>query len=246
MDASAPERAPRRGEEIELVVERLARRGGALGHFEGRSVQLLHGVPGSRVRAQVRRRRRGRLEAHVEEVLEPGPHSVPVRCAHFDSCGGCSWQDLAYEQQLVELARLLDEDLEALRVVHGGSLPVAPVRGCAEPWAYRNKMDFTFGARRWIEAHEPEDTTRQRDFALGLHSPGRFDKVLDVGACAIQFARGDAILSSARELALERGLSAYDARDHHGVLRHLVLREGRRTGELLALLVSADEAIEEV
>ena len=245
MESSTSERAPRRGDVLELSVDRLARRGGALGEVEGRGVRLLHAVPGSRVRAEVRRRRRGRVEAHVVEVVDPGPHSREQRCPHFVSCGGCSWQDVAYEQQLVELARMLEEELAPLRAALGEELVIAPVLGCAEPWAYRNKMDFTFGAKRWVEPHEAEDAGN-RDFALGLHSPGRFDKVLDVEQCAIQFARGDAIKNSARRLAKERELEPWDARAHTGVLRHLVLREGRASGELLALLVCADRELEAV
>jgi 23S rRNA (uracil1939-C5)-methyltransferase len=126
--------------------------------------------------------------------------------------------------------------------VLGGEALGSPLFG------YRNKMDFTFGSKRWVEAAlDPEagDETsveRPRDFALGLHAPGRHDKVLDVTTCQIAFASGREVLTAARELALELDLAPWDLLGHTGLLRHLVLREGARTGELLVYLVTSSQA----
>ncbi len=99
-------------------------------------------------------------------------------------------------------------------------------------------MDFTFGARRWIEPHEPEGAPAS--FALGLHAAGRYEKVLDIGSCEIAFREASPIVVSARELAREQRLEAWDVRAWRGLLRHLVLRKGVATGEILALLVTRD------
>jgi 23S rRNA (uracil1939-C5)-methyltransferase len=113
------------------------------------------------------------------------------------------------------------------------------------PWRYRNKMDFTFGARRWIAAGEPAGLSdAARGFALGLHPAHQFAKVLDVKACAITFAQAEPILATARELAIALGLSAWDTRSQSGLLRHLVLRRSWATGEVLANLVTGEEALE--
>jgi 23S rRNA (uracil1939-C5)-methyltransferase len=119
-------------------------------------------------------------------------------------------------------------------------VPVEDVLPSPRQWGYRNKMDFTFGSRRWIEPGEPEDV--DASFAVGLHVAERWQKVLDVRSCALAFEGADAILATARELARERALPPWDVGGHHGLLRHLVLRKAFRTGEILAALVTSEEA----
>ncbi|MEW6073861.1 MAG: 23S rRNA (uracil(1939)-C(5))-methyltransferase RlmD [Planctomycetota bacterium] len=227
---------PRKGEEIDVRLEELDAKGRAVGYAGPHRVRVLNAVPGQRVRARAGGRRRGVTLAVAVQVLDPGPDSVPARCPHVASCGGCSFQELRYARQLEELARLLRRALAPL----GTELPIAPVAGCADPFAYRNKMDFTFSSRRWIEPGEPENAPR--DFAVGLHVAGRHDRVLDIERCAIAFAGADAILATVRRAARARNLVPWDVRAHTGLLRHLVLRRGHATGEVLAQLVTSEEA----
>ena len=226
-------RRPKRDDVLEFTVQSLDARGNAVGEFEEHRVQLRGVAPGARVRARVRKRRRNKVDAILLEVLESGPDQVTPRCAHFGTCGGCSFQHIDYQAQL----RLLGETLGEL-LVPLGSPEVQPVLGAKQPWNYRNKMDFTFGNKRWIEAGEPENAPN--GFALGLHVPGRFDKILSVERCDIAFAEANPILNSARSLALELGLDAWDVREHQGLLRHLVLRKGFRTGEIMVDLVTTE------
>jgi hypothetical protein len=105
-------------------------------------------------------------------------------------------------------------------------------------------MDFSFSTRRWIEPGEPAGASH--GFALGLHPREFYGKVIDIGACSIQFPGADAILASVRRLALAHGLEAWDAKLHTGLLRHLVLRASRATGAILVNLVTAAEAPERI
>lgn len=232
-------RKPRRDDEFECRVTRLGRRGGAFAEWGPYQVELRRGVPGERVRCQVTRRRGERVRARVLEVVEPSPRAVAPVCAHFASCGGCSFQDVAYDLQLEEVhARLLDLFAPLLAL---GEFPVAPVCASGPELGYRNKMDFTFGAKRWVEEGEVGELL-PRDFALGLHAPGRHDKVLDVERCSIAFEEASPILASCRELSRELDLAPWDLAQHTGLLRHLVLRKGFRTGEVLAYLVTSSQA----
>ncbi len=233
------ERKPRRGDLLEVDLEGFDERGQPFGRVDAYTVRVQGGVPGSRVRANVSRRRRDRVEARLEEVLAPGAAAVEPRCRHFGTCGGCSYQSTAYEVQLEELGRMLLRILAPL-----GLDTIEPVRGARDPWHYRNKMDFTFGTRRWIEAGEPAGAPN--GFAVGLHVPGRYDKILDVESCDIAFAEATPLLRSVRELARARGLEAWDVRAHAGLLRHLVLRKGVRTSELMVDLVTTEPAPERV
>jgi 23S rRNA (uracil1939-C5)-methyltransferase len=158
------------------------------------------------------------------------------------TCGGCSFQTYDYAGQLESLRGHLLEKLQEAELL--GEVEVEAVLGMEVPFGYRNKMDFTFGNRRWIEVGEPEGVAA--DFALGLHVPGVYSKVLDVQSCAIHFEGADEILNAARELAREHGLDAWDTRRHVGLLRHLVLRKGVNTGEILVYLVTSVEDAERV
>lgn len=229
---------PKPGQELEVELLELDPTGGVLGRAGSERVWLARGRPGARVLARVLRRRRTHLEAVQLAEVDPGRDAVAPRCALAGECGGCSFQDLAYERQLEHLLAATHAALAPLAAC--GVEPrrlLARIEGAREPYAYRNKMDFTFSSRRWVRAHEPAGV--DADFALGLHIAGRHQKVLDVERCEIQFERGNAILSAARELARAAGLAPWDSRAHTGVLRHLVLREARATGQVLVVLVTA-------
>lgn len=239
MWSGAPEapRMPRRDDTIEFDVRGFDERGNALGAIGAYSVLLrrapLGTLPGARVRARVAKRRRTVVEAHVLEILERSPHEIPARCEHASDCGGCRFQELDYAQQLVELGNLARLRLAVLEPF---GLDLPDPLGAADPWRYRNKMDFTFASRRWLES---DDDGRHPEFALGLHAPGRFDKGLDVRACQIQGEVGDRIVEAARRRALELELEPWDLRNHTGFLRHLVVRRGEATGQWLVYLVTS-------
>ncbi|NOT29895.1 MAG: class I SAM-dependent RNA methyltransferase, partial [Planctomycetes bacterium] len=241
MSTSPPQtaRKPARGDLLELELAEIDERGRTLGRFEEFTVAVRGGVLGAHVRARVHKRRRNGIEAGLEEVLRASPFASAARCPHVASCGGCSFQELEYRAQLAAKARLLARILAPLAPER-----IEPVLGCATPWNYRNKMDFTFGNARWIEPGEPENAPN--GFALGLHARGHFQKVLDVRVCEIAFAEAAPILASVRAFARELGLSAWDVRARAGLLRHLVLRKSWHSGAILADLVTTEVAPERI
>jgi len=225
-------RKPRRDDVLEVRLTAFDARGRAVGESDGYRVRLRRGIPGATVRARVLRRRRDQIDALPLETIAASPHAVPARCAHAGICGGCSFQDLAYDAQLAGKHRLVSEALPELRV--------DPVLPAPQIFGYRNKMEFSFGSRRYVEHGEPPNAPAS--FALGLHARDLFSKVIDVRACPIQASVADGILASAREIALELGLSPWDVREHRGLLRHLVVRVARATGEVLVALVTSEDA----
>ena len=233
---SGAARKPRWGDECSVRFERLDERGhsvGAVGDF-----RLLErgGALGALARVRVLSRRRSDLEVRTLEVLEPGPHTVPARCVHHGVCGGCTFQATAYGAQLEFRARALQEVLSAAGVAHGLDEVVAS----PEVWNYRNKMDFTFGTRRWSEVAGADVCPGA--LTLGLFPRGVHSKVLEIRRCEIAFGAAAAIVESTRRLARDLCFDAYDTVAQGGFLRHLLLRRSWADGEILAALVTTAEA----
>lgn len=247
-DPTAPGRKPRHGDVLVGRFESLAPDGDAVGQASCASgeytIRERGGALFSLVRVTVLRRRGSRLDVRTLEVLEPSADAMAARCAHHGVCGGCSFQDLAYPAQLRAKLELAQRVLAA----HGHGCAPESVVGCDVPWSYRNKMDFSFGPRRWLDPARWQDAsaaaTEDGVAALGLHPRGYHSKVLEVDECAIAFPGAAAIVASARAIARESGLDAYDTRIHSGWLRHLVLRHSVAEGSILAVLVTLDESPE--
>jgi 23S rRNA (uracil1939-C5)-methyltransferase len=213
-----------KGQELELRVDSLAYGGNGVARLDGFVVFVRRGLPGDTVRARVTKVKAGYAEAAALEVVEPSPARVDAPCAHFPSCGGCRFQDLAYDAQLAAKATQVHDALERLGGLAGFELeaPVAAV----EQFGYRNKLEYSF-------AQTPGGP------ALGFHRAGRWDEVLPVERCWLTTELGNAVRNAVRDWARAEGLPAYGQATGEGYLRHLVVREGRNTGQVLAVLVTA-------
>jgi 23S rRNA (uracil1939-C5)-methyltransferase len=227
----------RKGAELELTVDSLAYGGRGVARVANFVVFIDGAVPGETVKARIYRKRKGYAEARAVAILASSPQTVTPACDHFQWCGGCRHQQLDYLQQ-VEQKRQQVEDIYR-RLADLPTATVTRVIPAEQIYRYRNKMEFSFSNRRWVLPEEPEGA--QRDFALGLHIPGRYDRILDIHACHLQPERGNNILNVVREVAREHRLKPYDVKTHIGFLRHLVLRYGFRTGQIMVNLVTAYE-----
>jgi 23S rRNA (uracil1939-C5)-methyltransferase len=211
-------------DEVELRVDSLAYGGNGVARLNGFVVFVRSGLPGDVVRARVTKVKRNHAEALATEVVEPSALRVDAPCEHYPACGGCRFQDLAYEAQLEAKE---SQVADALRRLAGIADPPLEAAVPAEsPFHYRNKMEYSF-------TDTPEGP------APGLHRAGRWDEVLEIERCWLTSDLGNAIRNAVRDWAREEGLSAYDQAEETGYLRHLVIREGRNTGQALVQLVTA-------
>jgi 23S rRNA (uracil1939-C5)-methyltransferase len=218
MSTDAPARKPQRGDELDLRVDALAFGGRGVARLEGYVVFVAGAVPGDRVRAVVTKRKRAYAEAQVTSVVEPSPDRIAPVADH----PGAPWQVLPYERQLeVKHAQVV----EALTRIGKLDADVAPIVPAAEQWRYRNKAEFSFGAA-------PDGRLE-----CGFHPPGRWNEVAPMQECLLVSERADAARRAVLAWARDAGLSAFDRRAHEGLLRNLVIREGRRTGQLQVRLV---------
>jgi 23S rRNA (uracil1939-C5)-methyltransferase len=214
-----------RDQEIELDIESLAYGGNGVARLDGYVVFVRRGLPGDRVRARVTKVKRNHAEALATEVLRPGPQRVEAPCQHYPACGGCRFQDLAYDAQLAQKQSQVRDALERLGGI--ADPPLEEIVPCEpEIFHYRNKMEYSFAPG--------ED-----GLVLGLHRAGRWDEVLDIRKCWLTTDVGNGIRDAVRDWAREEGLAPYSQEDNTGYLRHLVVREGRNTNQALVQLVTA-------
>ena len=230
---------PKRGAEIELDIEKFADRGKSLARIDGGYVVFVKGaVPGDRIRAKVTKRKKSYAEAYLIETLEESDLRTEPRCYYADTCGGCKWQHVQYEAQLAAKQQSVEEAL-----VHQGGfedVEARPTIGSPDVYYYRNKMEFSFSRNRWLTPKEiATGQDFDTDFALGLHVPGNFYKVVDLKECHLQSERSAALVNLVRALAKEQGWTPWDIRNHEGFLRHLVIRTGEHTGEMMVDLVTS-------
>jgi 23S rRNA (uracil1939-C5)-methyltransferase len=216
-----------RDQELELTIDSLAYGGNGVARLDGFVVFVRRGLPGDTVRARVTKVQRRHAEALATEVVAAGPNRVDAPCQHYPACGGCRFQDLAYEAQLEAKAGWVEDSLRRIAGIEPADLALEEIVPAASQFHYRNKMEYSF--------------TQYEDGAtLGLHKAGRWDEVLEIERCWLTSELGNAIRNRMREWAREERLEAYDqaAEKPTGYLRHLVVREGRNTGQAMVQLVT--------
>ena len=227
----------KKGKEIELTIEKFADRGKSLARVDGYVVFVPQVVPGDRVLARIRKKKKSFAEAALVEVLDPSPLRIEPKCRYFGSCGGCKWQHVDYEAQLEAKRQSVKDALE-----HTGGflgIEVRPTHGADDIFHYRNKMEYSFSASRWLTTAEiATGKSFKTDFALGMHVPGRFDRVLDLHECYLPAPISMQIVNGIRQLALKEGWTCWSTSTRSGYLRHLVIRTGKRTGEVMVNLVT--------
>ena len=214
----------RKGEELELRIDSLAFGGSGVARHDGFVVFVRGGVPGDDVRARITKVKRGFAEGIVTELVHSSDSRVAAPCRHFGVCGGCRFQDLAYSVQLAEKERQVRDAL--VRIGRFAEPPLDPIVPAASQFAYRNKLEYSF-------------TSGEDGVDLGFHRAGRWDEVIGIEECLLTTDVGNAIRLAVRGWAREEQLEAYDQENGSGYLRHLVVREGRNTGQALVVLVTA-------
>jgi 23S rRNA (uracil1939-C5)-methyltransferase len=215
---------PRQGEELVLEVDSIAQGGRGVARTNGYVVFVSGGLPGDRVRARLTRAKRSFGEAQALELVAPSPDRIADRCVHAgEPCPGAPWQGLPYERQLEEKTKQVDAALRRLGGLDGFELE--PAEPAVLEWRYRNKLEYSFGER-------------DGRVALGFHRRGSWAEVIELEDCLLASERNNAARNRVRDWAGREGIPAYEKREQRGVLRNLVVREGRRTGQLQTRLVT--------
>ncbi len=246
----------KRGDILEFQIEKYAFEGKGIskvykeGSDEKKSgyVVFVNGsYPGDRVEARITKIKKSFAEAVTVKVLSPSPFRIEARCKYFGICGGCKQQDLNYPVQLSYKHDQVKEIFEKL----GGltDFDMDDIVPSEKIFFYRNKMEFSFADKRWLTKQEIESGEAfNKDFALGLHVPGVYDKVLDIDECFLQSTLSNNILNFTRKFFKEKNTPVYSTITHQGYLRNLVIKQSHRSSGqpgdkkgLMVNLVTADE-----
>jgi len=223
----------------QVLVADYAAEGKSLARVDGKVIFIEGAVPGDVVDIQLGRSKKDWAEGRAIRFHSYSPDRVEPFCSHFGVCGGCQWQMLPYEKQLGYKQRQVRDNLQRIGKLQ---LPeMLPIMGAPATEYYRNKIEYTFGNKRYLRREELNDPaiTGQQDVA-GFHARGLFDKVVNIDTCYLQAEPGNAIRLAARDFARQHQYSFYDIRAHQGFMRTMQIRLCA-TGELMVNMVFGED-----
>ncbi len=218
----------------------IADKGRCVGRTEdGRVVFVEDAVPGDVVDVQVNRKKKGVLFGFTTEIKKYSIERVGAFCQHFELCGGCKWQHLTYAAQLKHKQTVVEDAI--LRI---GKLEVDEMQQilpALEQTYYRNKLEYSFSNKKWLTREQIDSGITNLEDVLGFHKAGAFDKIINIDHCYLQPEPSNAIRNKVQEIALEQGLSFYDARAQEGFMRNMVLRITSIGEVMLTMSVKEDK-----
>ena len=229
----------RKNQLIDVEISDVAYGGKGIVHIEGFAVFVDKAVPGDRVRIAITRKKKNYAEARVVSLLRPSSDRVSAPCPHSGVCGGCKWQFLDYDRQLLYKKQHVAESLAHIALIKDAT--VHPTLASELAFGYRNKVEFTCSDSRWRLPAEMENHDAVRGFALGFHVPGVFHKVLDIEACLLQPDMGNRILGDVRQYIQSSEMPMYCPRTHRGFWRFIMLRHSVAHDHWMVNLITAAE-----
>jgi len=217
-----------------MTIEAVAAEGKALVRVNDMVVFVPFAIPGDVVDIQITKKKHSYAEGEVVRLVKPSPDRIAPFCPHFGVCGGCKWQMLPYELQLRAKQQQV---MDALLRIGKVELPeCTPILGSAKTQKYRNKLEFGFANKRWLTKEQIASGEQfERQESVGYHANGTFDKILPIEECHLMEPINDRLRLAIRDYAYEQGLTFFDAREHTGLLRGMMIRLAN-TGGLMLLI----------
>lgn len=224
-----------------IRIEAVAAEGKALAHVDGAVVFVQFAVPGDVVDIRVTKKKKNYMEGYILRLVSPSKDRLEPFCSHFGTCGGCKWQPLPYSMQLEAKQQQVYDQL--VRIGHLQLPEISPIVPSDRTEYYRNKLEFTFSNRKWLdEGVNPDSLSEKERQGLGFHVGRFFDKVLDISQCHLQKEPSNAIRLFIRQYAMDHDLPFYDIRNHEGFLRNMVIRTTEAGEVMLTVIFSHEDA----
>ena len=228
----------KKGSEVNLTIDSLSYGGKGISRYEGIVIFTNNVLPGQIIKAKIIKKKKSYLEAIPIEIIKESPFKQKEKCNHFYDCGGCKTQDLKYEEQINQKEKQIIEALNHLGRINVQK--IEPIIKSDMIYEYRNKMEFSFSNSRWLISNEKGlKDEKPKDFALGLHPPRRFDKIVDVDNCDIQTKLANKILSLIKKESIENDLEPYDIINHTGFIRNIVIKHPKYSNQVMINIITA-------
>ena len=205
-----------------IAIESYAAEGKCIARHQEKVIFVEGVVPGDKATIFVHRNKKDWAEAKVNQITHFSENRVEPFCSHFEICGGCKWQMLPYHLQLQYKEQQVKDQLRRIGRVEIQEF--LPIKGCEQTSLYRNKLEFTFSNKQYIASKDLHTDLSSDKNVLGFHAPRLFDKVIDIEFCHLQAEPTNAIKNFIRSFSYENNLTFYDIRNHHGLLRNLIIR----------------------
>lgn len=231
----------KKGQITTVRIEKAAFEGRGFGKIDGLSIFVPNTAPGDWAEIQIIKKKSNYAEAKLLSILEPGEVRIEPKCKHAIPCGGCSWQHLPYSVQIESKRQHVEDHVRRI----GGLLetPVLPVIRSENEFAYRNKMEFTFGDRCWLtddQINSGEEFVTEGFFG-GLHAPGRFDRILNLESCYLMKDYAFEMMELTRNLSIEHGIEPYNPVRNTGFMRNIMIRNSYYYDDVMVNLVTNGE-----
>ncbi|HUV49593.1 MAG TPA: 23S rRNA (uracil(1939)-C(5))-methyltransferase RlmD [Anaerolineae bacterium] len=229
----------KKGQTLELRISDIAFGGKGLARVDGMAVFVDGAVPLDLVDALITKKKKSYAEARIVLIKEPSPYRIDPPCMYSNYCGGCKWQFLAYDRQLEFKQGHVIDSIEHIGLIHDPvvhkTIPSSRI------FEYRNKMEFTCSDRKWLLPDEMDKKDIDTGFAIGLHVPGTFSKVLDTKACLLQPKSGNHILEDVRNYIKNSKTPVYSLYSHIGFWRFVMLRHSAAYDQWMVNIITSEE-----
>ncbi|SHJ77168.1 23S rRNA (uracil-5-)-methyltransferase RumA [Paramaledivibacter caminithermalis DSM 15212] len=217
----------KRGQIVEVEIKDMKFPAKGIGEIEGKKIYIKNALKGQKVKAKIKKNRKEYAHGKLIEVVEKAPFESEAFCSHFGLCGGCARQTVPYDKQLQIKADLVKKLIDDAGIENYEFLGIEK---SPEVYGYRNKMEYSFG-----------DEMKGGEMTLGMHKRGQFNSVVTVDQCKLVDEDFNSILKSSLEYFRQRKIPHYNNKLHKGYLRHLLVRKGLNTGEILIALVTSTQ-----
>lgn len=216
-----------------IEIKAIAAEGKALARVDDLVVFVPFVVPGDVCDLQVTRKKNHYAEATCVNVNKHGKGRIAPRCKHFGVCGGCKWQCLDYSEQILWKQQQISDALTRIAKVE---IPeISPILGSKDIYEYRNKLEFGFSNKKWLTKEQIASNENFSGGGVGFHTSGSFDKILPIDECLLMPDINNRVRNAVRDYALIHSLSFYDSREHHGLLRGMMIRQSN-TSEIMLVM----------
>jgi 23S rRNA (uracil1939-C5)-methyltransferase len=226
----------KKNQSITISVNSVAYGGKGVARLDNFVIFVRDALPGQRLKVKIIKKKSSFAEAIIEEIITQSPDYIDPKCVYFNECGGCTFQNLRYSAQLkIKKQQIEDVYTHLTKLTY---VKILEPLASPEIWGYRNKMEFSAGDNRWLM--KENDPKTPRDFAIGLHAPGRFDKILDIKQCLLQNDTRNKIFADIRQWMRKNKITLDNPRNHTGFLRNIMIREGAHTNEIMINFVTRE------